>query len=130
MIKKCKYLASSTDGKKAIYLDEENEELLRGYLFRNKRHINKTRFFLDIILNGHRHRNYCKVEINEKCENVTEMRFFVGQENDRIYCKEIKSSKGGVVVVAAILHEGKKSKSLSSKEIELIKKVGGYDYEI
>jgi hypothetical protein len=58
------------------------------------------------------------------------MKFFKGQENDRIYCKEIKDENGTHIVVTAIVHERKKSKKLSSKEISLIEKVGGFSYEI
>jgi hypothetical protein len=58
------------------------------------------------------------------------MKFFKGQENDRIYCKEIKSETGTHIVVTSVLHERKKSQGLSSKEIAIIEKIGGYDYEI
>lgn len=131
MNRKCEHIISSKDGKRAIYIDHENKNSIKEYWQRSERHKDKFRFISELILNGLRSKkHYCKVEINEKCENVTEMRFFVGQENDRIYCKEIKSPKGVYIVVAAILHEGKKSQSLSSKERELIEKVGGYNYEI
>lgn len=130
MKRKCKLLAPSKDGKRAIYLDLENESVLKEYLFRDDRHKDKTRFFIEIINGNLRHPNYKKVEINKKCENVTEMRFFVGQENDRIYCKELRSKEGVFIVIAAILHEKKKSENLSAHEISLIEKVGGYDYEV
>ena len=58
------------------------------------------------------------------------MKFFKGQENDRIYCKEINTSAGTHIVVTSILHERKKNNDLSAKEIALIEKVGGYLYEI
>lgn len=58
------------------------------------------------------------------------MKFFKGQENDRIYCKEIKTLTGRYIVVASILHKRKKSNSLSAKEIALIEKTGGYQYEV
>ncbi|MGM0613241.1 MAG: hypothetical protein ACQESM_07005 [Bacteroidota bacterium] len=58
------------------------------------------------------------------------MKFFKGQENDRIYCKEVKSREGTHIVITAVLHEKKKSEKLSSKEKNIIKKVGGYDYDI
>ena len=88
-------------------------------------------FITDIILGGHRNpKVYDKEDINEKCKDVTAMKFFKGQENGRIYCKEITNDSGTHIVVTAIVHERKKTKKLSSKEIALIEKVGGYEYEI
>jgi hypothetical protein len=91
----------------------------------------KFKFISEIILDGHRNTEvYDKEDINKKCKDVTAMKFFKGQENDRIYCKEIKSNTGTHIVGTAVLHERKKSDDLSSKEISIIKKIGGYDYEI
>ena len=58
------------------------------------------------------------------------MKFFKGQENDRIYCKEIKTRTGTNIVVTSILHKRKKNNDLSAREIALIEKVGGYQYEV
>lgn len=58
------------------------------------------------------------------------MKFFKGQKNDRIYCKEINTVEGTFIVVAAILYENKKSRELTQKQKNLIEKVGGYQYEI
>jgi hypothetical protein len=65
-----------------------------------------------------------------KCEHITAMKFFKGQENDRIYCKEINTPAGTHIVITSILHERKKNTELSAKEKALIEKVGGYQYEI
>lgn len=131
MKRKCKYLIGSKDGKKAIYLDEENAEEILSYLTKDKRHEKKFRFISEIILGGHRIPDvYDKEEINDKCKDVTAMKFFKGQENDRIYCKEIHSAEGTFIVVAAILYEKKKTQELNQEQINLIEKVGGYNYEI
>ncbi len=58
------------------------------------------------------------------------MKFFKGQENDRIYCKEIHTPEGIFIVVAAILYEKKKATKLNKEQINLIEKIGGYEYEI
>jgi len=58
------------------------------------------------------------------------MKFFKGQENDRIYCKEVHTPEGSFIVVAAILHEKKKSQKLTHIEKSIIETVGGYEYEI
>jgi hypothetical protein len=85
----------------------------------------------DIILNNHRNTEvYDKEEINNKCKDVTAMKFFKGQDNDRIYCKEIHSSQGVFIVVAAVLSEKKKTRKLNQKQINLIEKVAKYSYEI
>ena len=131
MKRKCKILISSKDGKRAIFLDEENSEEIRAYIDRDDRHRNKFRTISNIILEGLRNSNlYDKEDINHKCKDVTAMKFFKGQENDRIYCKEVHSTSGTHIVVAAILYEKKKTTKLTQKQKNIIEKVGGYNYEI
>lgn len=131
MKRKCKYIVGSKDGKRKIYLDEENAKEIKAYLFRDNRHQKKFKFISDIILEGHKNSEvYDKENINDKCKDVTAMKFFKGQDNDRIYCKEIHTEEGIFIVVAAILYEKKKTKKLNKQQINLIEKVGGYDYEI
>jgi hypothetical protein len=129
--RKCRHIVSSPEGKRAIYIDEENMDEILAYIKQDERHKKKFRYISDIILSGMRNTSlYDKEDINERCRDVTAMKFFKGQENDRIYCKEIHSSSGTHIVIAAILHEHKKSTRLTKKEISLIEKVGGYEYEI
>ncbi|MGL4597331.1 MAG: hypothetical protein ACRCYO_07385 [Bacteroidia bacterium] len=131
MKRKCELLICSGDGKRAIYLDEENKAAIMAYLTSDDRHRKKFRFIAAHILEGLRNTEiYDKEDINKNCSDVTAMKFFKGQENDRIYCKEISTKEGVFVVIAAILHQKKKSQKNSSKEISLIEKVGGYTYEI
>lgn len=129
--RKCKYLIGSKDGKRAIYLDEENKDEILAYLQKDKRHEKKFKFISEIILGSHRNTDvYDKEEINSKCKDVTAMKFFKGQDNDRIYCKEVHSSEGTFIVVAAILYERKKTTKLNQEQINLIEKVANYQYEI
>ncbi|MFA6400281.1 MAG: hypothetical protein WCX31_01440 [Salinivirgaceae bacterium] len=122
-------MLSTKDGKKAIYIDVENKNEILDYIRQDKRHLKKFKFITDIILSGLKNTKvYDKEDINEKCKDVTAMKFFKGQENDRIYCKEIKTETGTLIIVTSILHERKKD--FSAKEIAIINKVGGYDYEI
>jgi hypothetical protein len=130
VVRQCEEIIATYDGKRAIYVDSVNKEEILEYIYENKRHKKKFKFLSDIILQGLRHKNYCREEINEKCKNVTAMRFFVGQENDRIYCKEVTTSNGNFIVIAAILHKGKKETELTQREITAIETVGGYNYEI
>lgn len=130
MIRKCEKIKSSEDGKRAIYVDSINKKEILDYLLQDDRHKEKFRFIRDIILAGlHNKKLYKKEDISKKCKDVYAMRFFVGQENDRIYCKQVHDDTGSHIVVMAILHEKKKSEHLSSKEISEIEKIGGYIYE-
>ncbi len=131
MKRKCKPIISSLDGKRAIFIDEDNYEEIKAYLFKDDRHKKKFKFISDIILGCHKNPEvYDKEDIDDSCKDVTAMKFFKGQENDRIYCKEITTSDGTFVVVAAILLEKKKSKKLTPIQRSIIKTVGGYQYEI
>lgn len=58
------------------------------------------------------------------------MKFFKGQENDRIYCKEISGMSPGHVVICCVLHEKKKSQKLSKREKNIIETVAKYEYEL
>jgi len=58
------------------------------------------------------------------------MKFFKGQENARIYCKEMTTRNGTRIVIAAVLHSRKKSQKNSLIEKTIINRVGGYIYEI
>jgi hypothetical protein len=112
-------------------LDEENREAILAYLNKDERHRKKFRFIADIILGGFRNTEvYDKESINSRCKDVTAMKFFKGQENDRIYCKEIHSSEGKFIVVAAILYENKKTTRLKQEQINLLEKVETFEYEI
>lgn len=129
--RKCKYLISSKDGKRAIYLDELNATELFAYFNQDSRHKKKFRFIADIILGGHKNSDvYDKEDINDKCKDVTAMKFFKGQDNDRVYCKEVHSNKGTFIVVLAVLYKKKKTQKLNQQQINIIEKVGGYRYEI
>ena len=129
--RKCKYITSSRNGRKAIYIDEENYAEIKAYLERDERHRKKFRFIAEIILEGHRNTSvYDKEEINDKCKGVTAMKFFKGQDNDRIYCKELSTADGTFVVVAAILYEKKKSTKLTIEQKNIIETVAGFKYEI
>ena len=131
MKRKCELITSAKDCKRAIYIDSVNKVEILNYIQQDERHRKKFKFIVDIVLGGHKNTElYDKEDINEKCKDVAAMKFFKGQENDRIYCKEIHTSAGTHIIVTSILHERKKSNKLSSKEVALIEKVGGYDYEI
>lgn len=121
---------ASKDGKRAVYIDDEHRKEILELIEKDERHRKKFNLITDIILRNLRNTNlYDKEDINQKCKDVTAMKFFKGQENYRIYCKEINSSNGVRVVIAAILHQKKDNKN-TNKERTKIEKVGGYQYEI
>lgn len=130
MRRKATKILSSSDGRREIYVDDINSGAILAYLGSSKRHREKFRFIADIILNGYQNKCFVKEDINNKCKDVFAMRFFVGQENDRIYCKKISKANKVIVVVACELHLGKKSKKLSSKEKNKINSVASYEYDI
>ncbi len=85
---------------------------------------------MQLLLEGHKNTElYDKEDINSKCKDVTAMKFFKGQENDRIYCKEQKKD-GLFIIVAVEVYEKKKSNNISKKEIPIITKISNYEYEI
>lgn len=130
MKRKCTILISSKDGKRAIYIDDKNRKQILDFLKKDERHKKKFNLIAGIILENLRNTAlYDKEDINTKCKDVTAMKFFKGQENYRIYCKEISSAKGVRVAIAAILHQKKDSKNTSKEKTE-IEKVGGYEYDI
>ena len=122
----------SVDGRRCVAVDAENAPEILAYITRDKRHEKKFRHIVELILNGLRNTElYDKEEINDKAKGVTAMKLFKGQENDRIYCKEYTTEEGKVfVVVAAELHEKKKTQKNAHKEINLIETVAGYEYEL
>lgn len=130
-MRKCTYLESSSDKKRHIFIDEINSGELFDYIRQDSRHIRKFRFICDLILGGHKNQQvYSKEQINQKTCDVSAMKFFPGQENDRIYCKEYETPLGCIIIIAVELFIGKKQTALKHKEKTVIERVGSYDYEI
>jgi len=129
-LRACKLLFSNQTGKRAIFIDTENEAEIMAYLTCSPKHIKKYKHIIRHILEGLKNTDlYDKENINEQCRDVTAMKFFKGGSNDRIYCKEVKTDEGVFVVVAARLHEKKKSQKNSKREITEIEIVGQYEYK-
>ena len=58
------------------------------------------------------------------------MKFFKGQENDRIYCIEKRVNNKLYVIICCELFTKKKSKTNDKKIKNLINKISNYEYEI
>ena len=130
-MRKVKILSSSKDGTRHLCIDEINAKTILAYVNSDERHKKKFRYIRDIILQGHRVPDlYDKEEINAKCKGITAMKFFKGQENDRIYCKEITTSEGVFVVIAIELLIRKKQTKISHREKAVIERIAAYEYEI
>ncbi len=95
------------------------------------RHKKKLAFIFELLMGGHRNTElYDKEEINDKCKGVTAMKLFKGHGNDRIYCREQTIDGGVFIIVAAAIHERKKTQKISQKEITIIEKIAQYEYQI
>lgn len=104
---------------------------IKAYILQSPRHYKKWKHIVELLLNGHRNSElYDKEEINANCKGVTAMKFFKGQENDRIYCKQQHMESGLFIIVTAEIHKRKKTQKLSKKEISIIEKIGQYEYQI
>ena len=131
MARLCEIIAKTADGRKAICIDVQNKGSILSYVNQSKRHLRKWQHIMQLILEGHRNTDlYDKEEINDKCKGVTAMKFFKGQENDRIYCKEQKTENGVYIIVTAEIYPRKKNDKVSKKEIPIIEKIASYEYEI
>jgi hypothetical protein len=129
--RKAKIIRYSEDKSIAICVDTETWGVILEYINRDPKHKKKFNYIVDIILKRLRNTDvYDKEEINKKCKGVTAMKFFKGQSNDRIYCKEQTLEDKTFVVIAAELFEKKKTKKVKQKTKNVIEKVGTYEYEI
>jgi len=124
-------MATSNDGRRHVCIDRELLPEFKSYMNQSPRHKKKLAFIIELLMGGHRNPElYDKEEINSKCKGVTAMKLFKGQENDRIYCKEQTIAGGIFIIVAAYIHERKKTQKISQREITIIEKIAQYEYEI
>ena len=120
----------SGNKKIVIAVDAEAMIEITQYLGQSERHKGKFIDIAKVNLGGLSNRDLFKQEkINNVIRNVWAMRFFPGQENDRIYCQE--KSEGDVkIYILGILHLHKTSNKNSEREIRVITKLSGYEYGI
>ena len=129
MKRDCELLVHNKDGKRAIFIDTKNKAEILEYLLRSDKHKKKFALIQKHLLEGLRNTDlYDKENINDKCKDVTAMKFFKGGSNDRLYCKEVSTEEGIRIVITSILHEKKKSQKNSNREITKIETVASYEY--
>lgn len=122
-------MRTSPDGKRCIAVDNEVFDEVLAYIGQDARHKNKFIDIVNVILAGLRNRDlYDKENIDASCKDVTAMKFFKGQENDRIYCKEIRRGDKTMIVIMGALLERKKTTENSKRELAIIRNVGAYTY--
>ncbi len=123
-------IKESSDGRRSIGVDEENTKELLKFLRQDKRYQKKFNHICELILGNHVNRElYDKEEPDDKSKGVRAMKFFKGQENARVYCKEVKTRDKTTVIIAAEVLERKKQTKLTHKEINIIHRVASYEYE-
>lgn len=127
--RECDQVLVSKDGSRAIFIDRGNKEEIREFLYRSDKHKKKFQYIAGLLLSNIKNTDvYDKEDINDKCKDITAMKFFKGGSNDRIYCKEVRSGEGCFIVVMAVLHEKKKSQKNTSKEKSKIEAIARYNY--
>jgi len=123
-------IKESSDGRRSIAVDEENAEKLLKFFRQDKRYQKKFNHICELILGNHVNRElYDKEEPDHKSKGVRAMKFFKGQENARVYCKEVNTRDKTTVIIAAEVLERKKQTKLTHKEIIIIHRVASYEYE-
>ena len=97
-------IRKSENGKRAIAIDDDAYEAIMEYIQQDKRHADKFIHITNVILAGlTRPSLYDKEEPDKKSKGVRAMKLFKGQENDRIYCKEVTTPDGVFAVITAEL---------------------------
>ena len=130
-MKKAKEIIKSSDGRRIICVDIDDWEKIFNYINQDEKHRKKFKYICGIILDGHRNTDvYDKENINNQCKDVTAMKFFKGNDNDRIYCKEISLKDKTFVIIACRLFEKKKSQKNTKKNNTIINSIGKSEYEI
>lgn len=130
MKRKAITIKKSSDGRRSIAVDEENANELLEFFRQDKRYKKKFNHICELILGNHINRElYDKEEPDDKSKGVRAMKFFKGQENARIYCKEVSTTDKKTVIIAAEVLKRKKQTKLTHKEINIIHRVASYEYE-
>jgi len=132
MTKTATLLKKSENGRKAIYIDDENAEAILKFLKETKGTTQKFWMVVNLILEGRPPRDlYDKEDIEKGCENVTAIKLFKGKRNPRIYCQQYAHGelKIYVIVLSEILPK-KTSQGISKKEKSLIRKVAKKQYTL
>lgn len=132
MKRKAELVQVSKDGKKALYLDEENSGEIMAFLKSDPANLKKFRTAVKMILDHQAPRDlYDKEDFEKGCEHVTAIKLFKGKKNPRIYCQQFADGDTERFVIIGIeLLEKKKSQKLTSTEKAIIRRVSKYEYDL
>jgi hypothetical protein len=130
--RKAELIKVSNDGKKALYLDEENSGEIMAFLKSDSANLKKFNTAVEMILNHQAPRDlYDKENFEKGCEKVTAIKLFKGKKNPRIYCQQFTDGDTERFVIIGIeLLEKKKSQKLTSAEKAIIRRVSKYEYDL
>lgn len=132
MKRKAELIKVSNDGKKALYLDEENSREIMGFLKSDPANLKKFYTAVEMILNHQAPRDlYDKEDFEKGSEKVTAIKLFKGKKNPRIYCQQYADGDTERFVIIGIeLLKKKKSQKLTSTEKAIIRRVSKYEYDL
>lgn len=123
-------IMESEDSNRCIAVDEKNAEELLRFFRQDKRYQKKFNHICELILGNHINRElYDKEEPDDKSKGVRAMKFFKGQDNSRVYCKETTHNNVKFIVIAVELLKRKKQNKLTYKELNIIHRVAKYEYK-
>lgn len=129
MKRKAVIIKRSNDGSRCIAIDQDHAEDLLAFFNQDKRYKKKFLHICELILGNHMNRElYDKEEPDDKSKGVRAMKFFKGQDNARVYCKEVTLDNKTFVVVAVEVLTKKKQTKLTHKETTIIHRVASYEY--
>jgi hypothetical protein len=130
--RKVELIKVSNDGKKALYLDEENSGDIIAFLKSDPANFKKFATAVEMILNHQAPRDlYDKEDFEKGCEKVTAIKLFKGKKNPRIYCQQFADGDTERFVIIGIeLLVKKKSQKLTSTEKAIIRRVSEYEYDL
>lgn len=114
----------------ALLLMRKMLKICSDFFRQNDRYRKKFNHICELILGDHINRElYDKEEPDARSKGVRAMKFFKGQENHRVYCKEITLSNRKCTVIVAELLRRKKQHKLSYRELNIIHRVASYEYK-
>lgn len=130
--RECIIIDSSQSHSRYLCVDLKIQKEFFDFINEDQNHRAKFKQIRDHILEERNiyFENYGKEGFNSQTRHVTAMKFFKGGKNVRVYCVEVKTSKGAFYVVAAHFLGKKKVQQNDNQIREIVKRISKYEYEI
>jgi len=130
IIRTCTLIRENISYNIRLAVDDVNSKEIINYINRDARHEKKFNFIASAILSKTaKSELFRKEHVINVHKSVYAMRFFPGQENDRIYCIKIESGNSTLIVMSELM-ERKKNQELRQRERNVIKRISKYEYEV